>query len=244
MSEQELGNSHPGPLVWAAVPAAGTGVRMGADVPKQYLSLAGKRIAEHTLEALLAVRRIRAICVAIAPGDGFWSGLPAGLRTRVHVVEGGSTRAESVMNALRGFPGMPHPDDWVLVHDMARPCVRPERIAAMIDELAGDPVGGLLALPLADTLKRAGGDQRVAETLPREGLWRAQTPQLFRFGLLTRALREALATGIEITDEAMAVEQLGLRPRLLAGSEDNIKITHMDDLALAQYHLTRHGSAR
>lgn len=228
--------------VWVAVPAAGSGARMGAGIPKQYLPLAGKPLAEHTLAALLAVAQLRETVVAIAPGDPHWPALAPALRARVRVVDGGATRAASVANALRGFSRRPDPGDWVLVHDMARPCVRPGRIAAMLRELDADPVGGLLALPLADTLKRADAAQRVAATVPRDALWRAQTPQVFRFALLERALDEALASGEEITDEAMAIERLGLQPRLLPGSEDNIKVTRPEDLALAEYHLARQGA--
>ena len=226
-------------LVWAAVPAAGSGSRMGSSVPKQYLEIAGARLAEHTLDALLAAGCIHEIVVAVAPDDALWLTLPEALRARVRTVRGGDERAASVLNALGGFSQRPAPGDWVLVHDMARPCVRPERIRAMIDELGRDEVGGLLALPLVDTLKRADGAQRVRETVDRSALWRAQTPQVFRFGVLERALREARASGVTITDEAMAVERLGLAPRLLRGSADNIKVTVADDMELANYYLSR-----
>ena len=227
------------PLVWGAVPAAGSGSRMGSSVPKQYLEIAGARLAEHTLGALLAAGCIHEIVVAVAPDDALWLTLPEALRARVRTVRGGDERAASVLNALDGFSQRPAPGDWVLVHDMARPCVRPERIRAMIDELGRDEVGGLLALPLVDTLKRADGAQRVRETVDRSALWRAQTPQVFRFGVLERALREARASGVTITDEAMAVERLGLAPRLLTGSADNIKVTIADDMELADYYLSR-----
>ena len=227
------------PLVWGAVPAAGSGSRMGSSVPKQYLEIAGARLAEHTLGALLAAGCIHEIVVAIAPDDALWPTLPEALRARVRTVHGGDERAASVLNALDGFSQRPAPGDWVLVHDMARPCVRPERIRAMIDELGRDEVGGLLALPLVDTLKRADGAQRVRETVDRSALWRAQTPQVFRFTVLERALREARASGVTITDEAMAVERLGLAPRLLRGSADNIKVTVADDMELANYYLSR-----
>jgi len=227
------------PLVWGAVPAAGSGSRMGSSVPKQYLDIAGRRLAEHTLDALLAAGCIHEVVVAIAPDDALWHTLPGTLRGRVRAVHGGDDRAASVLNALAGFSRRPAPGDWVLVHDMARPCVRPERIRSMIDELGRDEVGGLLALPLVDTLKRADTAQRVRETVDRSALWRAQTPQVFRFGVLERALREARAAGATITDEAMAVERLGLAPRLLTGSADNIKVTIADDMELADYYLSR-----
>jgi 2-C-methyl-D-erythritol 4-phosphate cytidylyltransferase len=241
--------AHPGAegaraLVWAAVPAAGSGSRMASSVPKQYLEIAGRRLAEHTLGALLAAGCIHEIVVAIAPGDAAWHTLPETLRQRVRTVHGGDDRAASVLQALAGFSRRPAKGDWVLVHDMARPCVRPERIRSMIDELADDEVGGLLAVPLVDTLKRADGAQRVCETLDRSELWRAQTPQVFRFGVLERALRAARADGVTITDEAMAVERLGLAPRLLAGSADNIKVTVAEDMELAQYYLARRCGCR
>ena len=226
-------------LVWAAVPAAGSGSRMGSSVPKHYLEIAGARLAEHTLAALRAAGCIHEIVVAVAPDDALWLTLPEALRARVRTVRGGDERAASVLNALGGFSQRPAPGDWVLVHDMARPCVRPERIRSRIDELDGDEVGGLLALPVVDTLKRADGAQRVRETVDRAALWRAQTPQVFRFAVLERALREARASGVTITDEAMAVERLGLAPRLLRGSADNIKVTVADDMELANYYLSR-----
>jgi len=244
MPGSESEGTHLQGSVWVAVPAAGSGARMGGATPKQYLPLAGKPLAVHTLTALLAVKGIREIVVAIAPADSHWSKLPALIRARVRVVDGGPTRAVSVLNALRGFSVTPDPDDWVLVHDMARPCVRPERIVAMVRELACDAVGGLLAVPLVDTLKRADEAQRVTATLGREALWRAQTPQMFRFGLLQRALDEAIGAGVEATDEAMAIERLGLRPRLLLGSEDNIKVTCPEDVLLAEFHLNRYGAQR
>jgi 2-C-methyl-D-erythritol 4-phosphate cytidylyltransferase len=225
--------------VWVAVPAAGSGSRMHSDIPKQYLEVAGRRLAEHTLAALLGAARVREIVVAIAPGDRHWHTLHDALRRRVRTVPGGTDRASSVLNALGGFSCRPAPEDWVLVHDMARPCVRTELVDAMIEELWGDEVGGLLALPVADTLKRADGERRVQQTVDRNGLWRAQTPQMFRFGTLERALGEACAAGVEITDEAMAIERMGLKPRLVAGSVDNIKVTVAEDMELAQYYLAR-----
>jgi len=225
--------------VWIAVPAAGSGSRMGGAIPKQYLEIAGRRLAEYTLSALLSVQRVREIVVAIAPDDAYWDTIPEAIRRRVRVVAGGGDRAASVLCALAGFSRRPDPEDWVLVHDMARPCVDPARVDAMIDELRDDPVGGLLALPLADTLKRADAEGRVRETVDRRALWGAQTPQMFRFGVLERALREARQAGVESTDEAMAVERAGFRPRILAGRTDNIKVTVADDLELAAYFLAR-----
>lgn len=223
--------------VWAVVPAAGTGSRIDAALPKQYLRIAGRLLAEYTLEALLAVARIRELVVAIAPGDAHWATLPASLRERVRVVPGGADRAGSVLGALAGFSRIPDDEDWVLVHDMARPCVRTTQVEALIATLENDAVGGLLAIPVVDTLKRATDGQRVEASVAREGLWRAQTPQMFRFGLLRRALGAARDAGVGVTDESMAVERLGYAPRLVMGSSDNIKVTIAEDLALAEYHL-------
>jgi len=227
------------PLVWVAIPAAGSGSRLGAALPKQYLGLAGRTLAEHTLEALLGVRQIHEIVVAIAADDTHWGRLPGELRARVRTVTGGADRAASVECALHGFSRRPAAEDWVLVHDMARPCVRPEQIESFILALSDDPVGGLLALPLVDTLKRADASGRVAATVPREALWRAQTPQMFRFALLREALARARVDGLGITDEAMAIENMGLHPRLIEGSSSNIKVTLAEDVALAEFHLAR-----
>jgi 2-C-methyl-D-erythritol 4-phosphate cytidylyltransferase len=223
--------------VWIAVPAAGSGARMGMAIPKQYLPLAGKPLAEHTLSALLAVPGLRQLVVALAPGDAHWPALSPALRGRVCGVEGGADRASSVLNALRAFDPLPAASDWVLVHDMARPCVRPHDILALVTTLADDEVGGLLAMPVVDTLKRADRDGRVEATVVRESLWRAQTPQMFRYGLLCRALQEARDAGVSVTDEAMAIERMGLRPRLVPCGAHNIKVTTAEDLALAAYYL-------
>lgn len=223
--------------VWIAVPAAGSGVRMGLDVPKQYLPLAGRPLAEHTLAALLAVPGLRELVVAIAPGDGRWESLSPALRSRVRCVEGGADRALSVLNALHAFDPRPADSDWVLVHDMARPCVRTQDICKLVAALADDDTGGLLAMPVVDTLKRADGDGRVEATVPRESLWRAQTPQMFRFGLLRAALQAARDAGVAVTDDAMAIERLGGRPRLVSCGAHNIKVTTQGDLALAEYYL-------
>ena len=225
--------------VWIAIPAAGSGARMGAALPKQYLPLAGRVLAEHTLDTLLAVPGAREVVVALAPADAHWQRLPAALRERVRCVEGGADRASSVLAALAGFSSPPAAADWVLVHDMARACVRVEDIVRLIAAVADEEAGGLLALPVVDTLKRADAQGCVAATVARDALWRAQTPQMFRYGLLCRALREAQAAGLAVTDEAMAMEMLGYRPRLVACGAHNIKVTTREDLALAEHYLSR-----
>jgi 2-C-methyl-D-erythritol 4-phosphate cytidylyltransferase len=218
---------------WAIVPAAGSGRRMGAAVAKQYLSLRGRPLLAHTLEPLLRCRRIQAVVLVVAAGDRDWQGsVPAG--ERVLAVTGGAERCHSVLNGLASLADRAAPDDWVLVHDAARPCLSGGELDALFERLAGDPVGGLLAVPLADTLKAADEDRRVAATLPREGLWRALTPQMFRYGLLHAALADAVAAGVLVTDEAAAMERAGHRPALVAGRAANLKVTGPEDLLLAE----------
>jgi 2-C-methyl-D-erythritol 4-phosphate cytidylyltransferase len=218
---------------WAIVPAAGSGRRMGSAVAKQYLSLRGRPLLAHTLEPLLRCRRIEAVVLVVAAGDRDWqASVPAG--ERVLAVTGGAERCHSVLNGLASLADRAAPDDWVLVHDAARPCLSGAELDALFERLAGDPVGGLLAVPLADTLKAADEDRRVAATLPREGLWRALTPQMFRYGLLHAALADAVAAGALVTDEAAAMERAGHRPALVAGRAANLKVTGPEDLLLAE----------
>ena len=221
------------PPIWMVVPAAGIGSRMGKGVPKQYRELCGRPVAEITLSALLELRTLRELVVAIAAADSHWQALDASIRERVTVVEGGADRAQSVMSALCGFREPPGENDWVLVHDMARPCISSGEIESLVAMLASDQVGGLLALPVTDTLKRSGRDGRVEATVDRSAYWRAQTPQMFRFGLLRRALATARERGLVCSDESMAVEALGFRPRLVPGAQSNIKLTLDEDLAAA-----------
>lgn len=214
---------------FALVPCAGVGLRAGAGGPKQYAPLAGRPVVAHTLAALAAVPRLAGTLVVLSPEDRqFEAAVPAwqGWIARC----GGATRAESVANGLPVLRELgAHDDDWVLVHDAARCLLRPEWVDRLIDACLADPVGGLLALPLADTLK-AEEAGRVADTVPRAGKWAAQTPQMFRIGLLARALAEA---GDQVTDESSAVEALGLAPRLVPGDLENLKVTWPADFALA-----------
>lgn len=227
---------------WAVVPAAGSGVRMGGEIPKQYLDLAGVPVLQRSLDALLAWERLGAVVVALAPGDTRWRSLPAARNPKVTVTEGGAERSDSVLSGLRRLAGSATGDDWVLVHDAARPCLRLQDIQRLVDCLAADPVGGLLAIPVAETVKRADSEARVLETVPREALWLAQTPQLFRYGLLLEALEAAQSSDAVITDEASAVEATGARPRLIAGDPGNIKITRPEDLPLAERFLASTGA--
>jgi 2-C-methyl-D-erythritol 4-phosphate cytidylyltransferase len=217
---------------FALVPAAGAGSRMGQGVPKQYRVLAGRPMIHHALRALSAAPAIERVFLILAPGDAFgrgqdWSAVSSKI---LPLACGGATRAESVANGLRAASGVTD-DDWVLVHDAARPCLSGAVLGRMMAALANDEVGGLLALRAADTLKRGDAAGRVVETVPREDIWQAQTPQMFRRGLLLRALERA---GDAVTDEASAVEALGLRPRLVPGDPRNIKVTVPQDLALAE----------
>jgi 2-C-methyl-D-erythritol 4-phosphate cytidylyltransferase len=221
-------------MSWVVVPAAGTGSRFGGDLPKQYQSLAGEAMIVRTLRRLLAHPGIEAAMLALAADDTHWVKLAPRFDKPVKTCIGGAKRADSVLAALRELPDSVSDTEPVLVHDAARPCVHVSDLDRVIRAAQSDAVGALLALPLRDTLKRADANARVAATEPRGGLWRAQTPQVFRRGGLTDALERALAAGIEITDEAMAMERIGLQPLLVEGSEDNIKITVAADLALAE----------
>ena len=222
------------PDIYVLIPAAGSGSRMGAALPKQYQTVAGKPLIAHALNTLCAHPRVRLAFVVLAPGDTHfnqhdWSAQKAKLET---LYCGGATRAASVFNGLVAMAEVVEADDWVMVHDAARPCLDAVLIDRLCNELADDNVGGLLAVPVADTLKRSGGDQRVLETVAREKLWQAQTPQMFRYRVLLEALRTAKLGSV--TDEASALEQMGLAPRLVAGSPRNLKVTFPEDVLLAE----------
>ena len=223
-----MSESTPNSRFYALVPCAGTGSRAGTNGPKQYERIAGQPMVWHTLAAFAAVRRIARTLVVVAPGDGFFERNP----TSAMVVPcGGATRAASVVNGLYELTRVgATQQDWVLVHDAARCLITPALIDALIDACEKDEVGGLLAHKLPDTLKREEGG-RVAATLDREAKWLAQTPQMFRIGLLMHALERA---GNHVTDEASAVEALGHRPLLVPGGTQNFKITYPDDFALAE----------
>jgi 2-C-methyl-D-erythritol 4-phosphate cytidylyltransferase len=219
---------------YALVPAAGSGSRMGIAAPKQYLELGQRPLLYHALLALAADRRIDRIFVVLAPGDEHFTRIDwQALGSRVTPLYcGGKTRAASVFNGLLAARDTIEASDWVLVHDAARPCLGSEELDRLFGELEDDETGGLLAVPVADTLKRANRDSRVAGTEPRDNLWLAQTPQMFRYRLLIEALRAA--DPAVATDEARAIEGLGLKPRLVMGSATNIKVTFPEDLALAE----------
>lgn len=220
---------------FALIPAAGVGARMAAARPKQYLELHGRPMLWHALRVFEAHPAIVRVHVVLSSDDGWWAGYDWSGFAKLAVLRcGGATRAESVLNGLRAMRGEVTEEDWVLVHDAARPCLSPALLDRLLVELADDPVGGILAVPVADTLKREGAGRRIAATVPRDGLWGAQTPQMFRLGLLLRALEHA---GTEVTDEASAVEALGHAPRLVESDRSNLKVTFPDDLEVAAWRL-------
>ena len=221
---------------FAIIPAAGSGSRFGAPLPKQYLTINGLPIIRHAIDALLADARISRVVVVLSPEDQDWSEacMPADMPERVSVIrQGGATRAESVTNGINWLSNESNVgyNDWILVHDAARPCLAPAQLDALITSLSDDPVGGLLAIPVADTVKRADSAHRVEATVDRRPLWQAQTPQMFRLDLLQQALG-AIDLAVA-TDESSAVEALGYAPKLVAGSVANLKVTYPADLSLA-----------
>jgi 2-C-methyl-D-erythritol 4-phosphate cytidylyltransferase len=221
----------------AVVPAAGSGRRFGAAVPKQYLMLHGKTVLEHSLELMLKVQRLQRIVVVLSPDDSHWRKLPIFSDSRVVTVDGGEERCHSVLNGLRWLAESPGPSEWVLVHDVARPCCPLADIERLLDQLVQHPVGGLLAVPASDTIKRVDATRQITETVDRSWLWQAQTPQLFRYRFLLDALSHCLGLGMTVTDEAQAMEALGWQAQVIEGSKRNIKITRPEDLALAEFFL-------
>lgn len=226
--------------LWVVVPAAGRGTRFGAERPKQYCEVAGHAVIAHTLGVLLAHPSVAGAMVVLAADDGYWTeGAMAHADKPVLTCIGGAERADSVLAGLDALPGTVRADDFVLVHDAARPNLAHADLDRLLDVGRADPVGAILAAPVRDTLKRAGDDGGIDGTEPRERLWRAFTPQLFRRLQLARALRAAAEAGVAITDEAMAMERQGLRPLLVEGREDNFKITTPADLARFEFELAR-----
>ena len=227
-----------GTELWAVIPAAGRGTRVGGDVPKQYLEVAGRPLIAHALQALLAHPRVAGAMVALSPDDVRWPGWMQWNGKPVMRCVGGGERADSVLAALRALPTEVDDNTLVLVHDAARPNLRGTDLDRLIAVAETAEHGAILAAPVRDTLKRAGEGDRIAATESRERLWRAFTPQAFRRGELIAALEQARRDGVVVTDEAMAMERLGARPALVEGREDNLKVTTAADLALAEYLLS------
>jgi len=202
-------------------------------MPKQYIPLLDRPVLSWTLAALLAEPGIASVVVVLASKDRHWPSIEESRDPRVRTCIGGANREESVARGLAALGRDAAATDWVLVHDAARPCLRPDDLTALFETLHDDLIGGLLATPVSDTLKRGDGEDRSSATVSRERLWRALTPQMFRFGVLTRALALCRDRGRTVTDEAAAIELLGLKPKLVRGHADNVKITHPEDAALA-----------
>lgn len=220
---------------------------MHAALPKQYLILQGRPVLLHSLERLCAYPRIRGVMLGVSEHDDHWpklAGDAAQMSNFLGSFRGGDTRAHTVANGIRALDEHARPEDWILVHDAVRPCLRHEDLDRLIDSVGDYADGGLLAVPVADTVKRADAQDRVLETVARSGLWRAMTPQMFRREQLSAALDAALKEGVEVTDEAMAIERLGGRPRVVTGHPDNIKITYPNDLALADLFLSLQAESR
>jgi 2-C-methyl-D-erythritol 4-phosphate cytidylyltransferase/2-C-methyl-D-erythritol 2,4-cyclodiphosphate synthase len=224
--------------VWAIVPAAGRGERFAASTPgsapKQYAALLGATVLEWSLRALLAEPRVHAVLVAVASDDAHWANIAAKLKSpKLLTTIGGANRQDTVLNGLEFLAASAAADDWILVHDAARPCLNAADLGAVLDAVAGavNPVGAVLAAPIVDTVKRELADH--VATVDRRGLWRALTPQVFAFAQLRHALKEAGLAGVAVTDEAQAIERMGLQPTLVPGSPFNVKITRVEDLAVA-----------
>jgi 2-C-methyl-D-erythritol 4-phosphate cytidylyltransferase len=224
---------------WGVIPAAGIGSRMRSETPKQYLEVAGATLLEHSLAALLLCDFIETVVVALHPDDETAVKLPGLKDSRVLLTEGGAQRSDSVFAGLLALDDLASPDDWVLVHDAARPCVSPEDISALACAVIDSGVGGILAQPIVDTVKRSDAHNQVDETLPREHLWRAQTPQMFRLHALREALENAKLHGLSITDEASAMELAGQGVQLVSSCPGNLKVTVPEDLPLAEFYLAQ-----
>ncbi len=224
------------------IPAAGIGKRMKSSTPKQYLRLGSKTVIEHTLSVFASHPAVSEIAVAVSEADEYWPQLNISLEKPLHVVNGGKERCDTVLNALMFLNDSTQEDDWIMVHDAARPCLRTEDLDLLLETVPQYESGGLLAIPVRDTMKRALLETtQVESTVQREGLWHALTPQMFRFGLLKNALQDALDNNILITDESSAMEQAGYQPLLVEGHADNLKITRPEDLALAEFYLQQQG---
>ncbi|MDH3342764.1 MAG: 2-C-methyl-D-erythritol 4-phosphate cytidylyltransferase [Gammaproteobacteria bacterium] len=226
--------------IWAVIPAAGIGSRMQSDIPKQYLPLSGSTVIVTTINRLLTSKSVKGLAISLRSDDSYWADISIQSTKPVIKAVGGAERCDSVLNAMAALSD--HEDfdfdhDWVLVHDAVRPCVRLEDIERLIEQSMASESGGLLALPVRDTMKRVNESQSVQSTVDREGLWHALTPQLFPFRALQEALLKAIEDGVVVTDESSAMEYAGYNPKLVEGHEDNLKITRPNDLRLAELFL-------
>ncbi len=222
---------------WVVIPAAGIGKRVGIDKPKQYISVNDKTIIEHTINCFINREEIEGVVVAISKSDEYWPTLSISKHEKIIIAPGGDERYQSVFNGLHALHDKAEGDDWVLVHDAARPCLNQSAIDRLMINLRTHAVGGILALPCRDTMKRADNSNEIVETVERESLWHAQTPQMFKYGKLYSAIEKMLNEDIVVTDEAMAMELSGYKPMLVQGHQENIKITHKDDLKHLELYL-------
>jgi len=219
--------------IWAVIPAAGVGKRFSSDIPKQYVPLSGIPVLLHSINKLLKFDGFEEILVALNPADTFWQKLNF-THPKVKTIHGGFERCNSVNSALEDLSDRAENADWVLVHDAVRPCISDSDLKKITDIVHDEDVGGLLACPILDTIKEVDENLDVQKTIPREKLWSAMTPQIFRYELLKQALEAALLTGGFVTDEASAIESIGLTPRIVQGDKTNIKVTHSTDMVLAE----------
>lgn len=224
---------------WVVIPAAGVGKRMGVDIPKQYISVNGKTIIEHTIDCFIHRQEIAGIVVVISKADEYWPTLAISKHERVITAPGGEERYQSVLNGLQSLNEKADENDWILVHDAARPCLNQSAIDRLMTDLRTHDVGGILALPCRDTMKRANETGEIVETVERESLWHAQTPQMFKYGKLLMAIEKALNNNIVVTDESMAMENCGYKPMLVQGHQENIKVTHKDDIQHLELYLNK-----
>ncbi len=224
---------------WAIIPAAGVGRRIESETPKQYLHINGKTILEYSIELFLNHNLIDGVVIVLSEDDRIWSSLQIDQKDKLITTIGGVERFHSVLNGLIALDSQLDEDDWVLVHDAARPCLEIGDIDKLINTISTHPTGGILAMPVKDTMKRSKTDNLILKTVEREGLWHALTPQMFRYKKLRQAIESAIKENIPITDEAQAIEQTGERPMLVEGSARNIKVTRPEDLALASFYLSQ-----
>lgn len=224
---------------WVVIPAAGVGSRMGADRPKQYISINKKTIIEYTIDCFLQREEINKIIVAISNTDEYWPDLSISKDEKVITAPGGAERYQSVLNCLHILADIADEDDWVLVHDAARPCLNQSAIDRLMVAVRTHDVGGILAMPCRDTMKRANESDEIDTTVEREFLWHAQTPQMFKYGKLLSAIEDALENKSVVTDESMAMERLGYKPLLVHGHQENMKLTHKDDLEYLKTYLDK-----